>query len=110
MWFLYQAKSQNEVKQGTVAGQSTEASNPYRDANLTWELIPSENNTWGYKIVLEGSPMIIQASKPGLPGNEGFKTREQAQKLAEFVMAKIRNGQMPPTVSIEDLQRMNALH
>jgi len=34
--------------------------------------------------------MIHQTSIPGLPGNEGFKTREDVAKVAELVMSKIR--------------------
>ena len=42
-------------------------------------------------------------------GNEGFTTKEQAQTVAEFVVKKIRNNEMPPTVTIEDLNAMGVL-
>jgi hypothetical protein len=53
--------------------------------------------------------LIIQPNKPGLSGNEGFKTQEQAQKVAELVIEKIKKGEMPPTVTIEELSELGVL-
>jgi hypothetical protein len=44
-----------------------------------------------------------------LPGNDGFTTKERAQTVAEFVVKKIKNNEMPPMVSIEDLNKMGVL-
>jgi hypothetical protein len=52
---------------------------------------------------------VHQPNIPGLAGNEGFSTKERAQKVAEFVVKKIRNNEMPPTISIEDLNNMGVL-
>ena len=51
--------------------------------------------------------MIHQSSIPGLPGNEGFKTKDDAIKVAEMVVYKIRNGEMPPTVSIDEMESLH---
>ena len=51
-----------------------------------------------------------QPNIPGLPGNEGFTTSERAQKVAEFVVEKIRNNGMTPSVSIEDLNKRGVLN
>jgi len=52
---------------------------------------------------------VHQPHIPGLPGNEGFTTREREQKVAESVVKKIRKNEMPPTLSIEDLNNMGVL-
>ena len=83
--------------------------NPYAKAEITTKIIPSANNTFGYDILVYGKPLVHQPTIPGLPGNEGFTTRERAQKAAEFVVKKIRNNEMPPTVTIEDLNTMGVL-
>jgi hypothetical protein len=83
--------------------------NPYTNAEITIKIIPSANNTFGYDILLYGRPMVHQPNIPGLPGNEGFTTKEKAQAVAEFVVKKIRNNEMPPTVTIEDLNNMSVL-
>jgi hypothetical protein len=83
--------------------------NPYTNAEITTKIIPSANNTFGYDILLYGRPLVHQPNIPGLPGNEGFTTQERAQTVADFVVKKIRNNEMPPTVNMEDLTTMNVL-
>jgi hypothetical protein len=83
--------------------------NPYANAEMTTKIIPSANNTFGYDILVYGRPLVHQPTIPGLSGNEGFTTKERAQKVAEFVVKKIRNNEMPPTVTIEDLNGMGVL-
>jgi len=95
-----QAADKKEVK---------EQKNPYANAEITIKIIPSANNTFGYDILLYGRPLVHQPNIPGLPGNEGFTTKERAQTVAEFVVKKIRNNEMPPTVTIEDLNTMGVL-
>ena len=86
-----------------------EQKNPYANAEIAIKIIPSANNTFGYDILLYGRPLVHQPNIPGLPGNEGFTTKERAQTVAEFVVKKIRNNEMPPTVTIEDLNAMGVL-
>ena len=86
-----------------------EQKNPYANAEITIKIIPAANNTYGYDILLYGRPLVHQPNIPGLPGNDGFSTKERAQTVAEFVVKKIRNNEMPPTVTIEDLNAMGVL-
>lgn len=86
-----------------------EKKSPYTNVEITIKIIPSANNTFGYDILLYGRPMVHQLNIPGLPGNEGFSTKMKAQTVAEFVVKKIRNNEMPPTVTMEDLNAMDVL-
>ena len=90
----------------TVAGNQK---NPYANAELTIKIIPSTNHTFGYDILLYGRPLVHQPSIPGLPGNDGFTTKEKAQKVAELVLKKIRNNEMPPSVTIDELNSLGVL-
>jgi hypothetical protein len=83
--------------------------NPYANAEITIKIISSINHTFGYDILLNGRPLVHQPNIPGLPGNKGFATEGRAQKVAEFVVRKIRKNKMPPTVTIEDLNSMGVL-
>ena len=83
--------------------------NPYRDADLTFKIIPSENSTYGYDILLNGRVMIHQPSIPGLPGNEGFRTKETAKKIAGLVIGKIRKNEMPPSVTMREMKELETL-
>ena len=57
----------------------------------------------------DGRLMIHQSSVPGLPGNEGLKTKADAEKVAQLVIEKIKKGEMPPTVSIEEMKTLNVI-
>jgi len=86
-----------------------EAVNPYKDAELKAVIIPSENNTFGYDIYMYDAVLVHQPSRPGLPGNNGFASEEDAMKVAELVIKKIRNNELPPTVTIEELRALGVL-
>ena len=82
--------------------------NPYQNSKISYEIIDLPNSTWGYKIMLNNDkPIIVQQSIPGLNGNYGFKSKEQACAVAELVVFKIKNGEFPPTITSEDLIRLN---
>lgn len=83
--------------------------NEYANTNLTYNIIDAPNNTFCYDIYSSGRLMIHQTSKPGLPGNEGFKTKDDAIKVAELVMYKIRKGEMPPTVTVEEMKELGVI-
>jgi hypothetical protein len=91
------------------AAEVQQQKNPYTGAEITMKIIPSANNTFGYDILLYGRPLVHQPNIPGLPRNEGFTTKERAQVVAEFIVKKIRNNEMPPTVTIEELNSMGVL-
>ena len=93
----------------TVGKEVKQQKNPYADAEISIKIIPSANHTFGYDVLLYGRPLVHQPTIPGLPGNEGFSTRERARTVAEFVVKKIRNNEMPPAVTIEDLNNMGVL-
>jgi Na+-transporting methylmalonyl-CoA/oxaloacetate decarboxylase gamma subunit len=99
--------AKQEVKKETK--QEKQQKNPYVKAEISIKIIPAANNTFGYDILIYGRPLIHQPNIPSLPGNEGFTTKERAQKVAEFVVKKIRNNEMPPAVTIEDLNKLDVL-
>ena len=103
-WFVW-----SQRKQANENVAYPEVVNPYNDADLKAVIIPSENNTFGYDIYMYGSVMVHQPSRPGLPGNAGFATEADAMKVAELVIKKIRNNEMPPTVTIEELRELGLL-
>ena len=83
--------------------------NPYKNAAIKAVILPLEDGTFGYNIYLYNAVLIHQPSRPGLSGNAGFATEEDAMKVAELVIKKIRNNEMPPTVTIEELQELEVL-
>ena len=93
----------------TIEDVALQEVHPYKDAEIKAVLIPSENNTFGYDIYLHDAILIHQPSRPSLPGNSGFATEEDAMKVAELVIKKIRKNEMPPTVTIEELHALGVI-
>jgi hypothetical protein len=81
----------------------------YANTNLTYKIIDAPNHTFCYDVFADGRLMIHQTSAPGLPGNEGFKTKKDAEKVAQLVIDKIKKGEMPPTVSIEEMKKLKVI-
>jgi len=104
---LAQDNSASAAKQS--GGTSFPGGEQFRGANITYNIIPAANNTWCYDILMEGRLFIHQPTAPGLPGNEGFKTKEAAAKVAELVISKMKKGEMPPSITIEELKAINAI-
>lgn len=77
-------------------------------ASFTCEIIDAPEGTFGYNILMNGKVMIHQPNIPGMPGLKGFSTKEDAVKVAELVMNKLKNNHMPPTVTTEELQEIMA--
>lgn len=73
-------------------------------ANYTFQIIASPNQTWGYDIYRNNQLTIHQPSVPGLPGNQGFKTKEDAEKVAGLVIRKMKKGEMPPTITRDEIE------
>jgi hypothetical protein len=82
----------------------------YQNASLTYVIIDAPNNTFGYEVFVDGKLMIHQTSIPAMPGNDGFKSKDDAAKVAELVMYKIRKGEMPPTVTTEELKSLRVIN
>jgi Domain of unknown function (DUF4907) len=83
--------------------------NPYLNLSVTSVIIKNESNTYGYDIAVEGKTVIHQPNVPAISGNQGFKTKESAELVAKMVIKKIKNGEMPPTISIDEMKKIKAL-
>jgi hypothetical protein len=85
------------------------AASQLSNANLTYKIVPVQNNTWCYNIYAGGRLLIQQSSIPGMAGNDGFKTKSGAEKVAQLVISKIKKGEMPPTVEIQEMKKLKAI-
>lgn len=104
------AGAQTNVKiEPPQSGSAFPTGEAFKDAKLTYNIISAPNNTWCYDILMEGRLYIHQPSAPGLPGLEGFKTKEAASKVAELVITKMKKGEMPPSVTLEEMKTLKAL-
>lgn len=79
------------------------AAGTHQHAALTAQVIDAPHGTFGYEVYSNGKLFVRQTNLPGRPGVDGCATREQAQKLSALVIEKIQRGEMPPTVSNNEL-------
>jgi len=80
------------------------------NTKLEYKIINALNNTFGYAIYSDGKLLIKQSTIPGMPGNEGFKTKALAEKAAQLVIQKIKKGEMPPAISIIEKKKLHAIY
>ena len=64
---------------------------------------------WGYAIYADGKKLIMQRQIPVIEGFHTFKTQEDAYNCAQRVIIKLISGEMPPSVTRQDLIDMNIL-
>jgi hypothetical protein len=88
---------------------NTNAKQMQKDAEYSYKVIGSVNGTWGYDIFKNQKLFIHQINKPSVTGNEGFKTKSDAEKVALLVIDKLKNGEMPPSVTKEELNKLKVL-
>ena len=104
--------AQQQPKQENAAAQFLPieiGTSAYANTKLTWKIIDAPNHTYGYDVLADDRLMIHQKSIPAMPGNEGFKTKTDASKVAQLVISKIKKGEMPPTVTIEEMKKLKVI-
>jgi hypothetical protein len=78
-------------------------------AAITHRIIVAPNGTYGYEVLADGKLLVRQTNIPGQPGNTGCATKADAEKLARLVADKVKRGEMPPTVTKEELQQLSII-
>jgi Domain of unknown function (DUF4907) len=89
--------------------------NPYQDADISVEVYKVDSiehngsRGWGYDIMVDGKIYIHQPNIPAIMGNSGFSSEEKAIAAGEFVISKIKNNILPPSVTPEELDSLGVL-
>ena len=81
--------------------------NPSPGAHLTiYKIITLADGTFSYDIFTGDHRIIHQTSIPGLPGNKGFRRKEDAEKVARLVVEKLNQHIVPPTVTSHEMDSL----
>ena len=80
-----------------------------RPETISYSVIDAEKSTYGYDIFINKKRYIHQLTIPGMSGNSGFSSKAGAEKTAKLVIEKIRRGEMPPTISRNELQHLHII-
>jgi len=85
-------------------------SSAFVNSKITYKIIDAASGTFCYDIFSDGKLLIHQPSVPGMPGNKGFKDKASAEKVADLVISKIKKGEMPPTVTTDEMKKVKAVY
>ena len=78
--------------------------------SLSLKITDSEYTGFGFEILQGSSPLIIQPHIPAIQGMKGFDTKEQAAIIGNYMIYKINNGIMPPSISVQDLDSLKIVY
>lgn len=109
LFFILAARAQVQPKQQENSDIKFPSAGAYANTKLSYKIIDAANHTYGYDVYADGRLMIKQKSIPAMPGNEGFKTKADAEKVAQLVIGKIKKSEMPPTVSVEEMKKLKVI-
>ena len=70
-------------------------------------IIKADSSSFGYSIYADGNLYIQQNTIPSVAGTKGFSDTNSAAKTAQLVIKKIKQGEMPPTITIKDLKKIS---
>jgi Domain of unknown function (DUF4907) len=72
--------------------------------NYQYYVIKASGNTYGYSIFVNGHSYIWQTTIPSVTGTVGFADTAKAAQTARLVIQKMKNGEMPPTITEQELR------
>ena len=78
-------------------------------ANYTYWVLPAEAGSFGFEILQDNRALIKQTTIPGQPGIKGFASNADAAKVAELMISKLKRGEMPPSVTTEELKKLKVI-
>lgn len=76
----------------------------YNDS-LQYETYPLPEG-WGYKLYMRYKLLVNQPNIPAVSGNASFKKETDARKIAKLASSKVASGQIPPTLTVEEVQTL----
>lgn len=89
-----------------IQKQKSEIKAKMTSTTIQYFIIKGNENSYGYAIFLDGQMYIEQKTIPGRSGTKGFESITQAEKCANLVIEKMKQGEMPPTVEEGDLKNI----
>jgi hypothetical protein len=91
------------------SGKAQQKTVTEKKQEITFLVFSSANNTWGYDILVDKKLTIHQPNIPGVAGESGFKTKVDAENVAKLVVGKIKKGEMPPSITLEEMKKIKAI-
>jgi hypothetical protein len=78
-------------------------------ANITYQVFFDQQRGYGYDVFVDGKKLIHQPNIPGLAGTAGFRTKDDSERVAELVIRKMKNNEMPPAITEQELRQLKVI-
>jgi hypothetical protein len=78
-------------------------------AQFQYFIIKADSSSYGYSIYANGCLFIRQNTIPAVAGTRGFADTATAAATARLVIQKIKQGEMPPSITIDELKKIKAI-
>ena len=105
--FFFMVACQNQPPTQTAHALTDSGTKTFQ--NFTFHTISAPNNTFGYAIFVDGKKLIHQDNIPAVAGIDGFKSAEKAEKVAQFLIEKMKQGDKLPAISPDELKQLGVL-
>lgn len=90
-----------------AAKQKKEMAAAMANAKLESMVIKVDAGRFGYYVFVDGQLTVEQKTIPGMSSNKGFISEAEAKKTADLVIKKMKEGEMPPTITEAELKKLN---
>jgi hypothetical protein len=113
--FLFSCSNSAEYDTTSIENNTSKSENSEQTkaSNFSIQVYPIDSLNlkagFGYNILLDGALFIHQNTIPSIPGNTSFSSKENAEKVANLVLGKLKNNIMPPSVSSNELDSLQVL-
>jgi hypothetical protein len=86
-------------------GDSQFKDTDFKTANITSSII-SDSEGFGYEIWVNGKKYIHQRYIPSVKPYKRFSSADDAQKVADLVIKKLREEIIPPKISVSEIEKL----
>jgi hypothetical protein len=116
---LYSCSSENKKPENENGMAQADTSKPrpntYAKSSIEIKIFSNDSTAdsflhgFGYNVMIDGKLYVHQPNVPAVAGNNGFKFSESAKKAGDLVAYKIKNNIMPPSMTVHELDSVDAL-
>jgi len=98
-------KPVTENRRDTVSVVTTSVMENVSENTLSFKTF-TVSGGWGYDIFVNDKLYIHQPGIPAISGDKSFVSEEEAGKVANLMILKIKNNTMPPAVAVSELDSL----
>jgi hypothetical protein len=78
--------------------------------DTTFRIFYAQGLGYGFDILIGEKILIHQPFIPAAQGNKSFASKSDATKTARLMLVKLKQHEMPPTISIAELDSLHIHH